>query len=288
MSPLKEVGLVVTHEFKQVFLSLRSVLFFVIYGGMSFLVGSAHGKIVGFFDKKVAEKLGNISPEDLENSGMSATKAFTELFDQSPELIDVFGGQHAADGLMDGSLPVVVFVLMLLSMWFLPVLIIIIGFDRISEDLNGKFSRFIFLRLRRGTYLCGKIIAQWLCALLIIGIVHVLLLGLASTHEVFDVSQILRAAPKFWLGMTVYLMAYIAFAAVFSSTFTPPFAALALSLIAIMGMGIFSLFDEVQAFWIGDLALPLWAGAPMAYAVYLGHIALWGGLAFARLRTREI
>ena len=288
MSPVKEVSLVVAHEFKQVLLSVRSVLFFVVYGGISFIVGSSYTRVVSFFDKALAEQLGPVSGDDLANAGVSATKIFSELFEKDPELISVFGGQHVADALISGQLPVVIFAWLVLSGWFLPSLLLVIGYDRISEDLNGKFSRFVFLRLRRGTYLCGKIFAQWLVAILLIAIVHGILLSLVSSHPSMKTSDVLSGAPYIWLGMTLYLLAYISFTAVFSSSFTPPFAALALGLICFMGLGIASLSEAVKAVWMGDHSLQLWVGAPGAYLLFLGHLVVWAGLAFMRLRTREI
>lgn len=288
MTPLKEVGLVIEHEFKAVFLSLRSILFFVIYGGSSFIVGSVHGKLIGFFDKNVAEKLGNLSPEAIQASGINATNMFQQLFEQNPGLVETFGGQKVADALVDGSLPVVVLSIMIMSIFLLPQLIMIIGFDRISQDLHSKFSRYVFLRLNRGPYLAGKILAQWMAALIIVIGVHALLLGMAASQELFDLSELMRAAPTFWLGMMVFLLAYIALTAVFSVSLTPPFAALAVGLIALMGFGILSLNDLFGAVWMGDQGIALWVGTPMAYGLYLGHIFLFGGLSFLRLRTREV
>ena len=210
MDALKEVGLVIEHEFKAVLLSLRSILFFVIYGGSSFIVGSIHGKIVGFIDKNVGEQLKSLSPEDMKNAGVNAADMFKQMFEKQPQMIDVFGGKEVAEALMDGSLPVVVLSVMIMSTFLLPTLIMIIGFDRISQDLQSKFSRYVFLRLRRGTYLVGKILAQWSVALIIIIAVHALLLLLASTQDVFNIGELMRAAPKFWIGLTIYLLAYIA------------------------------------------------------------------------------
>lgn len=304
MSVFKEISLVIAHEFKHVLLSLRSVLFFIVYGGLSFLVGSSYTKIVSFIDEKVGKQPGAVSSEDLANSGMSATKVFTDIFEKNPDLVSVFGGQHVADALTSGRLPVVIWVLLGLSGWFLPSLLLIVGYDRISQDLNSKFSRFIFLRLRRGSYLCGKILAQWLVAIILVGIAHLLLLLLVSNHPNISVKDILASAPTIWLGMTLYLLAYISFTAVFSASFTPPFTALALGLIAFMGFGVASILNAVSAIWMGDHALPildavsaiwmgddalqLWVGAPVPYVIYIAHIILLGGIAFLRLRTREI
>ena len=185
-------------------------------------------------------------------------------------------------------LSVLIWFILNLSSWVLPGLILIIGYDRISDDLSSKFSRFVFLRLRRESYLTGKVLAQWIVAVIVFGVVFLVGLLLVSQSEYVKMEAVTSSAISIWAGMFLYLLAYVCLTVLFSVNFTPAFRSLALGLTILMAFGLLSIFKNFDKFWLGDQALPLWMGAPSAYLVYATHICLWFGLAIMRIRNREI
>ena len=263
-------------------------MFFVTYSTMTFFIGSSYGKFLGLIDKQLSDAVTPLDADTLANSGVSSTQIFTELFEKQPQLISVFGGQEVADALTSGDLSVLVWLILNLSSYILPGLILIIGYDRISDDLSSKFSRFIFLRLRRESYLVGKVLAQWLVAMLVFGLVFLVGIILVSQSQYVKIEAVTSSALPIWAGMFFYLLAYVSLTALFSVNFVPAFRSLALGLTVLMAFGFLSVFKNFDQYWLGDQALPLWMGAPSAYFVYLIHICLWFGLAIIRIRTREI
>ena len=263
-------------------------MFFVVYSTMTFLIGSSYGKFLGFIDKGLSDAVTPVGSEDLSNVDVSAKQVFQELFEKQPQLISVFGGQEVADVLTNGDLSVLIWFILNLSSWVLPGLILIIGYDRLSDDLSSKFSRFVFLRLKRESYLTGKVLAQWIVAVIVFAVVFLVGVLLVSQSKYVEIETITSSAISIWAGMFVYLLAYVCLTVFFSVNFTPAFRSLALGLTILMAFGLLSIFKNFDKFWLGDQALPLWVGAPSAYFVYATHICLWFGLAIMRIRNREI
>jgi ABC-type transport system involved in multi-copper enzyme maturation permease subunit len=112
------------------------------------------------------------------------------------------------------------------STFAIPWLILLVGYNRISEDVQTKYTRFLLQRVHRGAYLAGKIAGHWVASLLAIIVVHSLLLAYAAATDRFDVAAVLKVMPRVWLSMALFVLAYSTFTCMVSSVLQPPFLVL--------------------------------------------------------------
>ena len=287
LGPVGEALIVARYELIAMLLSVRSVLFAVIYGGLSFGVGALHGKVTGWMDEKLAEQMPSLSA--VERADMLNNKEqLGQMFEKAPELVDALGGQAVVDALVDGTVPSVVLLVLFVSTFTVPGLVLIVGYDRIADDLATRYARFILQRIRRGSYLAGKILGHWGAVLIVMMVVHLLLVALSTVSDGLDPGAIAVALPRVWLGLAVFLLAYVGFSAMLSSTISPPFAALAVGGMMLMGLWLASFVDAFGVVWMGTWDMRLWVLDPPALGVFVGYSTLFIGLAFARLRTRDV
>lgn len=273
-------------EAREMVLSFRAIAFVILYAGLAGGMGYACDQIDQKSDgqiTKAATQIAELPQEDrdeqidkiVEETGASASDA---------SLLRFFA---------DDTLPLKVKFVLLVSTFIIPALIFLIGFNRISDDIHTKYTRYVLQRVHRGPYLAGKIFGHWLVSFLAVVLVQLSLLIVGDAFDVFELSETLPNMPVIWAGFAIFVLAYVAFMAVFSSWLTPPIAALFLALIALfalkMGTAIGSLaYKPIGRAWLGSWDYGLWRLEPMAVAVYLAYAGLFTGLAYWILRRRDL
>lgn len=284
---LRELLVLVTYELRALIFGLRSILFLVIYGGFGAAVGGGFSWMVRELEKQAVAK--NPALAALDRQAMMAQMLRSdELREQLGPAIERFGGEALLEALARGDLPWVVLVVLLSSTFLLPGLILLVGYDRISEDLSTKFCRFVLQRVRRGTYLTGKLLGHWLVSLLAVIAVHLGLVALGATLVPdFDAGRVMAAMPSIWLGMACFTLAYSAYTMLLSTLFVPPFAALALGAIGLVVMWFLSL-GPLNGVWMGTWDMGLWVLQPTALLVFLAHALLLFGAAHLVLSRRDV
>ncbi len=200
---------------------------------------------------------------------------------------------HLAEAMVRGDLPPLVLGVLFFSTFAIPPLILLVGYNRISEDISTKYTRFLLQRVHRGSYLAGKIVGHWLVSFLSILVVHGLLLGYAQATHRFDVGAMLHAMPRIWLAMGVFVLAYSTFTCMVSSVLTPPFLVLLVGTMLLFALKFASwigsfIYAPLGDAWIGSWDVPLWALDPRALAVYGGYSLVFVGIAYLILRGRDL
>lgn len=319
-SPFAEALVVARYELAAMLLSVRAVLLAVVYGGITFVLGAIWVGAPGFVAEKIAEQSEDLSKEQVLAMMKDATadprlaekleptakeiggdRLAEAVRDGKIEPLGVYvlgvakstGGDALTEALMDaliaGRLSLLAFFVLLLSTFCLPGLVLLVGYDRISEDLHTRYARFVLQRVRRGSYLAGKIAGHWGSVLLLVMLVHLALLGLAAWSGAAGASQLARVLPTVWFGMALLLLAYSCFTALLSVSLSPPFAVLALGGTLLMFLWLSSTFvGPIRKLWMGTWDSRLWALDPPAIVVFAAHVILLGGLAYLRLRTRDV
>lgn len=284
----REVAIVAFYELKGLALGLRSILFLVIYGGVAAACGAFYLWAAGQIEAKLIEA--NPALASLDRKAMITQFAESDEFrEQLGPAITWLGGETLLQAVLRGEMPWVVLFVLLLSTFVLPPLVLIVGYDRISEDLSSKYCRFVLQRVRRGSYLAGKILGQWATVFAAVLVVHLVLIAVgAAVSPGFETEQVLAAMPKLWVGMALFLLAYVSFVALFSSLLTPPFAALALGGIALMALWFLSTFTPLRSVWMGTWDMGLWVLDPAAAGVYLAHVLGLGAISWAVLSRRDV
>lgn len=285
--PLAELRVVAEYEIKALLFGVRSILLLVVYGGTA----AAFGGFYLWASKRLEQKLIEQNPAlaGIDKEQMIAELVKSEQFQtQIGPMLERMGGTQLLDAVAQGEMPGVLLVVLLLSTFVLPGLVLLVGYDRISDDLSTKYARFVLQRVRRKSYLIGKWLGHWAVVMLAVIAAHLLLvvLGWAAVDD-FEAKAALLALPRVWIGMAVLLLAYTAFSAVFSSSIAQPFLALAIGAMALMGLWFLSL-GPLHGIWMGTWDMGLWVLDSNALAVFLGHAVLFAGGAFACLRWRDV
>ncbi len=275
-----QVRLVATAEIKEMVLSLRAFFLILSYGGLVGLTGLAVLKAQEFAEQKIAEAGGN-------NTGLTMSDAILRGIEE------VFGqglAQQASDAGLNGS----AFLILVSTSFPLPILILLVGYNRISEDISSKFTRYLLQRVYRGSYLAGKLIGHWLVTWACIITAHLLVVGLGLAFGVPGIDEIPAVLPSVWAAMGLFSLVYCSLTAAFASFIQPPFLVL---LVGTIMMGVFKVAavilgrmysEALGKLWIGAWDINLWLHDTNAILVHLAYAAGFIGLATFFLRSRDL
>jgi hypothetical protein len=272
----RELFIVARYEIASLALSVRAVLLIVGYGVTAGAVGAFYLWLDKVSEGKLAEfakKAGELTPDQKEQIISQVSKSV---------------GRPLASAIFNGDLPPLVLMVLLLSTFAIPGLVLLVGYSGIADDLSSRFARYILQRVRRPAYLYGKLLGHFVVSYLAIILVHALLLAYATTIDNFDLEKTLPALPRIWAAMAFFVLGYVAFTAFFSSVISPPFAAFAVGGMALIGFWIISFIPTVGEVWMGSWHMRLWALDPEAIGVYLAHALVFSGLAYVGLRRRDV
>lgn len=273
---LHEVAIVARYELAAMLGGLRAMLFLVSYGVVS-------GGVAGFFlwaDAKSEGKLRTFE-ETVHNSS-------PEQKAQAIEELSKVVGRPLIEAFLDGKMPMIVLFVLFFSTFAIPGLVLLVGYGGLADDLSSRFARYVLQRVRRESWLLGKMAAHFAASYAAVLLVHALLLGYAALATDFDVGAALAAMPRIWIAMVLFILGYVAFTALFSAVVSPPFAAFALGAIALFGLWVVSFIPGLGDVWMGSWHMQLWALDPRAIAVYAAHAVVLGGLAYAGLLRRDV
>lgn len=269
----KEALIVARYELVSMVLSVRALLFVVIYG----IVAGGVGRFFLFVDEKTNGQLTQAATLASENREEILKKATEEGVPTA--VLEAFLG---------GDLPLMVLMILFFSTFVIPGLVLLIGYSAIGDDLHTRFSRYVLQRVRRGSWLAGKIAAHFLTCFLAIVVVHAILLGAAQTIDGFDTTRTVAALPRIWAGLALFTLGYVSFTAIFSALVKPPFAAFAVGLMALAVLWVVSKIAPLDKVWMGAIDLELWALSPRAVAIYFAHVIVFLAIAWYGLKKRDV
>lgn len=291
---LRGALIVARAELAAMILSFRSIFLVVLYGGV--LAGTF--KLVLSIFRAARDQ---ITKELGASSGLMDPRSLLDAFIQSDKFqtwvdTEVLGMARAAGGeaetlvlaMRAGELPWPAALGLVVTALTLPPLLLLISYDRISTDLGTRYVRFLFQRVHRSAYLVGKIAGQWGVAVAVMLAANLALLGLGAQVAELELGALLARLPAVWLGMSLVLLAYLAFFTVFSCAFTRPFFVLLVAGFAHFLAGMFGLFSSFGAVWMGrfDVRVALLQGP--AVGLLLAHVVVFVGLAVFTLQRRDV
>jgi len=225
MSPVSEAGLTCLREMRRNLRSAKGVVM-----GVLFLLGGAAASLIYAAVSELTNpaRQGHDVPDE----------AFRELRQKVwAEVWNADIGGYLADS------PSIFVALFKGSLWFIPFMTLMIGFEQVCGDLQHRTIRYTAIRARRESIIAGKFLAVW-------GVVSVLLLALHAfvwfvtlVRGDATFAQILAWGPRMWALSAIYTAAYAGLTILISSLTKRPVISLFLGLIA------FSLL------WVLDLAV---------------------------------
>jgi ABC-type transport system involved in multi-copper enzyme maturation permease subunit len=287
MSPLKETYLVFAHEMRRSLRSARTLVFLILYG----LATAVFGLVVVSMTRKVQEQINSVTHgEDLSPD---------TLFQMKTGVLGMFFGKEETMLKYLAEIPLIVLLFASFALFFLPALSALIGFDTVSGELQSRSLRFVSLRARRGSVLAGKVLGQ---LGLLVGLTAVMNLAVfvyaaLSVHG-FTVGPGLLAMVRFWGLMLIYATTYVGLTTLCSTLFRTPIFSLLTTFSVLFGfvvLWLMSKFDSLEPigwFLPSSYKDGLFSPQPIpvltSVGVYLGFAAIFLGLAWLALRTRDL
>lgn len=246
---MREVGIVAQREILRNIRSTKGIAMFALFllGGLVFSV--LVSTILQFLLAGLARKAGmkEISPE-LQR----------QLFDRY--LVETYDGDAIPRYL--GSAPAVLYFLFQGTLVFLPLLVLLVGFDQIAGEIQHRTIRYSAGRAGRASIVVGKALGVWGVISVMVLVLHLTVWTLVLVRGGGTVSQVVAWGPRFWLFSVVCAAAYVGFSAIISSLFRTPIVAL------FVGAG------AGAALWLGYKILYLISGSELSIA-HLGRAGMW-------------
>jgi len=172
------------------------------------------------------------------------------------------------------------------TLWFVPFITLLIGFDQVSGDLQHRTIRYTAIRARRESIIAGKSLAIW-------GVVSTLLLGLHAFVWIITIvrgngtlAEVASWGPRIWALTVVYSAAYSGLTILVSSLTKRPVISLFLGLIWFSTLWVidlavsFAKAAETERYWIQYIgyAIPdyydAWLVTPKAPQMIGGMVIL--------------
>lgn len=186
------------------------------------------------------------------------------------------------------------------ALFFMPLLVAVVGFDQIAGELQHRSLRYVAMRAHRGSIVLGKALALAVVIFALTALVHLAMFAYAAlTTPALERGDALAGMLLFWLSAVSYSLCYIGLSSLCSSLVRAPMAALIGTLTAIAG---FWFVDVVGRFsrTLAPLALASPShytdgllGAPLSelatsVVAYVAFTLIFLGLSWAVLRTRDL
>ena len=209
MSIASEIGLTCMREVRRNLRSAKGLiasLLFLMGGGLSVL-------FYVWASKQMVDGTGHPLPQEaqmeLRRRGLSL------LYENDTAVVDYLV-----------NAPVGLFFLYKSMLYFLPPLIILIGYDQLAGEIEYRTIRYTAMRARRGSLVVGKTLGMWIVAAVISLGLNAIAWGLTIGRGEADVSTTLSYGIRFWLMSAILAASYVGLTTLVSSFFKRPTLAL--------------------------------------------------------------
>ncbi len=125
--------------------------------------------------------------------------------------------------------PFLLMVLFAVSLWLVPAVVLLLGFDNISGDLQNRTVRYWALRTRRASYVAGKFIGLLATCAVVAFAMHFLTWIVVIARGEATFAETVSWGFRFWLASLPILSAWCGLSVLVSSFFKTPILALLLT-----------------------------------------------------------
>jgi ABC-2 type transport system permease protein len=244
MSPATEAGLTCLREIRRNLRSAKGVVM-----GVLFLLGGAAASLIYAAVSELTnpEREGRQIPE--EAFRQLREKVWTEVWNA-----DI--GHYLADS------PSVIVALFKGTLWLIPFMTLMIGFEQVCGDLQHRTFRYHAIRARRGSIIAGKAMAVWAVVSTLLLALHSFVWFVTLVRGDASFAQVAAWGPRIWALSAVFTAAYAGLTILMSSLTRRPVISLFLGLILFSGM------------WVLDLAVDfakMVESSRFAWLEYVGY-----------------
>jgi ABC-type transport system involved in multi-copper enzyme maturation permease subunit len=212
MNPIAETWLIVLRELRKNFKSVKGIVLVVL----SLLGGTSITLLLVKFQQFEIETFGkDVTPEQIHQvREQIITKTYGD-----PAM-----GHYLADA------PEVLLGMLKLSVWFAPLLIVLMGFDGIASDVQHRSVRYWTVRSRRSSYFVGKFVGLWMTVSAITLAMHLLVWIMCIARGGATPAVTISWGARFWLVSLPISAAWCGIATLVGSLFRTPILALLVTL----------------------------------------------------------
>jgi ABC-type transport system involved in multi-copper enzyme maturation permease subunit len=204
LSPVVEVRLVLGRELRR---SIRSAKGIVI--GALTLLGAFVASLVCVWI-------------EASDRGGASAQAFAEMRRQyfEKQTGDPVLAAHLA------TIPASLLAFLKITIWLVPLLVALLGFDAISGELQQRTVRYWTVRSRRGSYFVGKLLGLWTLVGVVILVLNLLAGGVALVRGFLTLGELVGWGVRLWFVAFAISGVWAAIATFISSCFRTPMVAL--------------------------------------------------------------
>jgi ABC-type transport system involved in multi-copper enzyme maturation permease subunit len=280
MSAMREAGLTALRELRRNLRSTKGIAMFVLF----FLGGAVPSVVQVLFLRLVDKTTMKELPQEMQR------KMFEEGLTQ---LYDAATAAHLA------TCPPVLFGLFRGTLLFLPLLILLIGFDQIAGEIQHRSIRYLVGRARREAIVAGKGLGVWAVSAVMVLVLHATVWIVMLVQGSTPASAVLAWGPRLWLFSVGAGAAYVGLTALVSSFFRTPivalFAGVAVFFVLWLANTILGLFEATEgATWAFPATYEklLVAHEPLRALGGLAALICWGvvmaAVASAIVKRRDV
>lgn len=179
--------------------------------------------------------------------------------------------------------PFVLWILFKGTLMFLPLLVLLVGYDQIAGEVQHRTIRYLTGRAHRGSLVFGKAIGIWIVVSIMILVLHATVWALMVAKSDAGIGPTLSWGVRLAAFSMFYAWAYAGITAFFSSIFRTPvvslFVGAGILFAMFLGRVVLSIFESTQrATWLfpptyEDLLV---SPDPMRAFGGVGLLVVWG------------
>jgi ABC-type transport system involved in multi-copper enzyme maturation permease subunit len=207
MSAVREAGLTALREIRRNLRSTKGIAMFALF----FLGGAVPSVVQVLFVRLVDKTTMQELPPEVQRQMIE--EGLAKLYDPAT-------ATHLS------ACPPVLFFLFRGTLLFLPLLILLIGFEQIAGEIQHRSIRYLVGRARREAIVIGKGLGVWAVSAVMVLVLHatvwIVMLAQGSTAA----SAVISWGPRLWLFSVAAGAAYVGLTVLVSSWFRTPIVAL--------------------------------------------------------------
>ena len=228
MTVYNEVTLTAGREIRRNLRSTKGIVMFVL-----FLLGGLIPSLIQVFVLRLSMQSGMASlPPEMQQQGLLQTYEA------------LYSSKEIATYLV--KCPLLLFGLFRGTLFFVPLLTLLVGFDQIAGELQHRTFRYAAGRASRGSLVVGKALGVWAVIALMVLVLHTVVWIALITQGLAKSTDVLSWGGRLWLFSALYAAAYVGLTMLISSLFRTPVLALFVGFGATLFVGLVRLLLEIS------------------------------------------
>jgi hypothetical protein len=141
--------------------------------------------------------------------------------------------------------PLIFIALFKATLWFIPFLTLMIGFEQIAGDLQHRTIRYTAIRARRSSLVAGKALAIWAVVAILLLALHLFVWLVTLLRGDATLMETLSWGPRMWAFSAVFTAAYAGMTILASSLTRRPILSLFIGMIMFSSLWVLDVSVDV-------------------------------------------